>query len=593
MRLAPFLGTCARGYWAVGGALSRDVLDVALGTPLPRSALRQLEADGLVRFGDRGWVEPWHARLRDEILTGMDAAQTRSDHGALATAWEQCDPSSARTVARHLIGAERSSEAVPWLWRAAEDAEAKLAFEQAALDYQSITTLEPPTVRVLERLARAHDNAGNAERAAEAYTRALGHAAGSEQQRDLRLLAGTRFLYAGRLAEGREALVRVLGDHGFELPRWPTADAILRRARLAVLGMRPRRSPSSLARVDALLGATKGLVMVEPVLADAVAVRALEESTALGDAPRMMQALGLEAVSRANVGGGLLRRSGRQLLERLPALAQQVGTPFASGWVALCRGCSAFFETRFSDAVRDCREGLRVFRTEAVGSWHETNVAMAFLIAALACTGDHEELARLLPDFRSSAAARGDSYAWVALHTAETYYAAIHEGTVEDFIRKADEALQRWPSSPFTSPHYQHGFAKASCLLYLGRAEEAWQTLEAIWPKLQRNGYLQLEWLGGQLRHLRARIAIARGSEAGARLAQGEARRLVSSELPGLQGLGLLLEAAVAHRRGDLAGRDEKRRDARGPLLAAGIGAYVRGLDGGGLSPLSTLLLCS
>lgn len=442
---------------------------------------------------------------------------------------------------------------MPWLWRAAVLSESQLAFERAANHYASLSELAPDDRSVCPCLAEALDRAGRAAEAAVHWEKAAADAESQEEVARFRMLSATRHLYSGRIERGRTVMAELLRGEGIRVPRFPLATSLARRASLALRNHRPSARPhGDGSRAQLLLGATKGLVMVDPVVADSFAVQALAESLAVDDLEVRLQALGLEAVSLANVGGSLFRKQSQKLMTRVESLALEVGTPFARTWATLCRGTSAFFETRFVDSVRFCDQALSMFREECVGCWHETNVAMAFLIASLACTGRYLELARRLPEFRADARARGDAYSWVALHTAETYFAAIVEGDVEGYLDRAHDALAGWPAEGFTSPHYQHFYARTSCLLYLDRTGEAWSLIQQTWPKLRKAGFLQLEWLGGQLRHLRARAALrmlANGEDVGAaRIVSSEAKVLRESKLPGVTALGQLALAGL--RRG-------------------------------------------
>lgn len=580
---------------SLGAPVEQRVLDSALAQPLRRSELRSLEVQGFVKRSSRGKLELWHDRLGEAVRNTTEPDAHTHAHAKLADAWLARREPDVNEVARHLMSAKRSEEAVPWLWRAADESEKQLAFDRAARHYKTLGELTPHDHSIPSRLGEALDRAGRAADAADVWQDAAERSDDVAQTQRLRLLAGTRHLYSGHLAKGRATLAALLAEEGLRIPRYPLLSSLARRAGLAVRGFKPSRTQSAdSARARVLLGATKGLVMVEPVVADALAVRAVSESLRLSDPGIRMQALGLESVSQANVGGAFFRGWSHKLLSRVEELARQLDTPFARGWVSMCRGSSAFFETRFADGVRDSDAALTTFREECVGGWHETNVSMAFLIACLACTGQYEDMARRLPRFRADAQARGDAYSMVALHSAETYFAAIVEGRVQQYLVQADAALDAWPGEGFTSPHYQHFFATTSCLLYLGRVDDAWARIEQTWPKLRKAGFFQLEWLGGQLRHLRARAALrlvaTHGAATMSKVAAKEAAVLARSQLPGLRGLSGLLTAAVAAKDDrDTAWTEAVEHLERADM--AGMIAAVQAVRSGADDPLTRLLV--
>ncbi len=545
----------------VGGALTLPVLRKAADGPM-QLAFAHLESRRFVRRTARGTIETWHDRVRESLEPRIEDGARRELHGRLADAWQAIDEPPPRTVARHLRSAGRGAASVPWYRKAAVEAEQQLAFEQAADDYShALAQSQTKDTALLLGLARATDNAGRSLKAASLYTDVASRVDLSDAERlELQLLAATRYLYGGELDLGWQRMRSVMDHVGLGLPRWPILSALTGRVALLFAGREPRvRSPGSreahrVLRVEALLGVVKGTVMVSPAVSDALAVRALREALVLGDPGLVLRTMGLEAVSEAAVGGRFLSRRAAQLLAIVRRLCADEDSAYSTAWDALCSGCVSFFQMRLDDAVTQCTAALEGFTRRCVGATHEMNVSASFTIAALAVSGRVKELTAILPELRDSARRRGDLYAGVVSHTAETFLVALAREEPEVALEEADAALAAWPGEDFGSPQYQHLFAVTSCLLYMDRAAEAEKLLEAGWPLLEKAQYLRMDWLGRQLDHLRGRVALQVESVDArtrrSRIAQS-IKRLRASSLAPCEPLADCLEAARAAIEGD------------------------------------------
>lgn len=577
--------------------IEAEVLLRAAAAPMARWTLDELEATRWIRRTSAGLVDAWHDRIPDALVPELTSERRVAGHRSLAAVLLDTPDPRPRRVARHLEGAERGSEAVTWYERAAVEARVQLAFDRAAQDYEAALRLneDRPWPR-LHALAEVLDLAGRSARAGETYLEAAERRPerGDAQHRELRLLAGTRLLYGGRLEEGRAVLEAILATAGVRVPKRPLRAGLTERLRLVIRGTRfepvpevPMSSPS-LDRTRALIDTAGALFMVAPVLADALAVRGLREAVGLGNAELVIAALGFECSSEANIGGPWLRRRAARLFLQLQVLAEQTGDVKHRATAQLTEGSVAFFENRWEDAVRCCSTAYRRFLAEVPGSAHYQNAAMAFHVGALGASGRVPELRAAIEEYRRAAETRGDRYADVAMATGETFLPDLADDEPERALARAERAMAAWPARDFSSPHYQHAFLEVSCLHYQARHREAWERLEAVWPELRRHGFLGLEWLGHQLRYLRGRVALTCAKEAveekQRRAWEREARRATremrASKLPAVVAFRLALERGLAGSTGgdEVAAAFERASmpmyaaAARGlPSIAAGI----------------------
>jgi hypothetical protein len=122
-------------------ALSRQPLDLTLASRAAdlrdgaEDAVARLQACRFVRAGYRGGrevVEIAHGRFAEAIVARLPEAVVAAHHGRLAYVLESAPEVNAEALAMHLLASGDDARGAEWAERAAEEAAAKLAFDQAA-----------------------------------------------------------------------------------------------------------------------------------------------------------------------------------------------------------------------------------------------------------------------------------------------------------------------------------------------------------------------------------------------------------------------------------------------------------------------------
>jgi serine/threonine protein kinase len=145
---------------AVGGRpLETALVGAAAGlTDGAEEAVSELRARRFVRTQPRGgreWIEISHGRIAEAIIAPMPPDAVREHHGRLALELEKAPGVDAEALALHLLGAGHDLRAAEWAEHAADEASAKLAFDQAVRLYKlALRTRESidPTSAALQRL---------------------------------------------------------------------------------------------------------------------------------------------------------------------------------------------------------------------------------------------------------------------------------------------------------------------------------------------------------------------------------------------------------------------------------------------------------
>jgi len=559
------------------------------GLPLVEKARLVRAAPGQEPTLDHAF-EPFHDRIRETVVAGLDAKESSRLHLDLAQRFEGLGRSAA-CLAFHYRAAG-DPRALQQTLAAAREAAKALAFGDAADLLRVAVELQPPPVPS-EFHAEWADlllAAGQCSLAADQYLNAATNAAREGQDESLvrryKRQSGEQYLYGGKIQEGRELLDSTLRSYGIRIPRLPFLSAVVGRLRFLIRrNLTPRRrtqredaARARAERIDTLCNVAKGTVMVEHVLGDAFVLRALQEALELGDPQRLAWSLALEAASEANIGGLLRHRPGR-LIEQAFQLAGPAADPPTDGWLRLCRATVAYFQGRWRDASHDLEGAIRTFRTRCVGATYEFATANIFLLAALAFQGRFREVGILLPDLAQWARERGNAYAGAMFGSGNSVYWYLANDDPSRAMADADRGLANWKAPGFTSQNFHLFLTYANALLYAGAPWDAWRRIVSVWPDLRRSHFLDLECIGLQLRELRARVALSAAASESVpsdlsrwtrerllRTALADAKTIRRSSLPHAAATAGVIEAGVAAAKGD--------RPTAASLLAGSISGF-------------------
>jgi hypothetical protein len=332
-------------------------------------------------------------------------------------------------------------------------------------------------------------------------------------------------------------------------------------------------------RLDALWRATRGVVMLDHTLADALAGRHLLESLRGGDASRVLRAIGLESAFESNIGGSLFWKRSRKLLDVAEGLAAMTGDAYDKAWLSHCRASCAWFEGRWRDSVELGMNATALLESDQLlaqrsGIAWDLAVQYGFILSALAHLGRLRELSQNLLKLIADAKRRKDNYSLRVFQTGDAVLHWLAANDADSAIDLAEKTLEGVPGTQFTSQHRHHLVAVVQSHLYTGDAAEAWKRIEKAWGPLRWAGFLSLNCLGTQLRYLRASSALALARLEGhqSRLfkslvssASHEARRIRKSTLPMAAPMAAAIEAGIAGA--------SQRRDEQ-------IAAYRSAVDG-------------
>jgi serine/threonine protein kinase len=577
---------------AVGGRpLPVAVVADAAGTSgVANELVALLSARRFARTGVREGhetIEMSHDRIRETLLAHLPASTLRAHHARLAGVLERGGATDAEAVAHHWLGAGDVERGARFAEMAAEQAMAKLAFDQAArllrlaIEHRPAAAARP----LRRRLAEALRFAGRAEESARTYLAAVDGAAAGERV-EFQRAAAEQLLAAGRIDEGTEMLHGVLGAVGMRAPRSPALALfwlLVYRFWLLVRGLRfhERRaeevSPEDHLRVEALFTVAMQFSIVDVILGACMQTRHLLEALRVGDGYQVLRATSLEA---GHLAAMARRQTQREvaLVARSRDMAERDGRKIAHWYFAGAWGIGLFNRGRFQKAW-ELLEPAERDMLYGHGGFANT---VLFAVYAQFFLGDLRGASERVTRLCALAAERGDLYTPVNLLTSVGVNLSLAADEPERARRDVSEALAKWSQSGFHLQHWQAMTFGSEIDLYTGESA-AYERFVAQRPALRRSFLLHAGFVRIMTATIQGRLAIASirsDSPPALRRARiADARRMIrrlESEYEAWAGaLALLLRATVENAAGDGAAAARALTEAIPRLEATGAAGYA------------------
>lgn len=556
---------------AVAGVpLRLDLLAAAAGLPaIDRAIVQPLCARHLVRLSETASerrLAPSYGQIAATVAAGLAPEQRRASHLALAEALAGSDAHAAapRLIATHYHAAGELAAAGEHIRRAAEQAAAALAFEEAAACYGLALAWQPGDAASQRRLRRGRAdalvNAGRCREAAPLYLGLVEDAAPLAAI-ELRRLAAEQLLGCGDLDAGEAQLRRLIDEQGLGYPESPGRATLalaygLVRIKLRGTQYTPRGpcelDPAALAAIDTCLSASRNLALVRTLYSMLFGIKALRLALDAGERGRIVEAL-------AAVGGGLALTGdahGRDLFEQAEALAELISTPRARGLVALWKGFQRFGAGDWA-ASRALWEASGRLLGECPGHITELLRADAYVLLALMHLGEYRELALRTEALMASARATGNLYTEVTA----LMYSALPRLAADDLRGARARIAAAEARSPRDS---WNGLSRmklhVQCALYGGDAAAGLARLEAAQPEIEASRLRSFGIFRVVVGGLHAGTALQVLADGAApqrrallRTARRELARFADEPMAFAQGIAHWLRAALASAEGDAA----------------------------------------
>jgi hypothetical protein len=380
---------------------------------------------------------------------------------------------------------------------------------------------------------------------------------------ELRRRAADQLVLGGHIPEAIELYREILAELGAPLPEHgPRALARLVwqrwRARRA-LSRSARRRPATQAesrRLAAFWSAGATLTTIDTIQGAEYQARYVALAARVGDDSQLGRGLSLAAGYGA-AAGPTRRHEWNAQLERAAALAAATGDPIDAGWVELGRTICAYTIADFAAARPAADRAEEIFASCAPAGWERRSARM-FGIWACYFLGDVPSLVARVRAGMLDADAVGDRFTGAQLRLGVANAVWLLAGDPAGARRESDRAIALWAPPRFQMQSSLQLVDQAQTLLYEGRPHDAHAVVAQAWPALERSQLLRVRWVSDNAWFLRGRVAAAAAAVSAGPARDrllGEAalatRRIRSGPLAWRHGLARLLEAAVAHVRGE------------------------------------------
>jgi len=311
-------------------------------------------------------------------------------------------------------------------------------------------------------------------------------------------------------------------------------------------GFEPRAaaSPDDSLRMDALWMASTSLAHISYPLADVLLLHHVRAALSAGEPSRILRSLTYEAAAEATLGSRYFDRRADALMTVAEGLLATHGDDYHTGWYHASCAAVGFFRADWNATIAHAEAAELHLQRHGIGIAWERAITHAYWLFALALTGRTAGLEDRRRIALEDALARRDQLAeshcrsgytslvWLfrddlaaARHERATMVGASH------WQPHGRAAARRWPEHSFGTPDYHALLADTHLELYAGEAAEAHARIEAAWPFIRRALLLRIQFVGVDLRFLRARCALAASYAAPAGRTRHRAAAIAEHEL--------------------------------------------------------------
>jgi eukaryotic-like serine/threonine-protein kinase len=465
-------------------------------------------------------VETYHDRIRETIITRLEAGEKRSLHRRLAETLERSGHADPEMLAVHFQACGQTEHAGTYYELAAERASRALAFDRAAGLYEqalSLSALTMPERSALEvKLAESLANAGRSAEASRCYFEAAEHSS-AERRLSLEGVGAYHLCSAGRLDEGRERFHQLLRSVGVRAPQGnlhTLASIVWRDLRLRRRGLdfKLRReedvAPGLLAKIDLLWYASAGIGTSDMVSGFDLLLGSVLRALDSGEPLRLIRALSLHAGFASMAGQSQVARSAKELKLCQELCARTGGAPPVRAMITLSDAIRHYNLGLWADALRLYTEAERILIEECHGLNWELSFARTGRLWTLMSAGGSARLQEEAPRILEDAVRRGDFVTATNVATHPLPYALILSGRPAEARETCAQWLARWTHHGFGLQRALGVLATTYSWLYEDRPQNALDLLEGQWRQIVRSGLLRLPSSSAFWWDTRARVLI-------------------------------------------------------------------------------------
>ena len=253
-------------------------------------------------------------------------------------------------------------------------------------------------------------------------------------------------------------------------------------------------------------------------------------------------------------------------------LARRTGDKAAIAVATLGRALGLFLQGRFAEAAADAMKAEEACRESRLGGWELSN-ARSYAAGSMVLQGRFADLAQVLPAWEKAAAETGDRTAVRSTRTGEFVYVWLAVDAPAVAREQVALAMRGWSREGFLVEHFLELVGYATVDLYEGNVSAARERMRVCQAGMRRSLLVRVEALRIRGEDLAARIEIAaaKGGEGSLAKAERAARWIAKTGSAWAGAIARLLDAQIAHARGDSKLAREALADAVQKLEASAL----------------------
>ena len=465
-------------------------------------------------------VETYHDRIRETVITRLEAGEKRNLHRQLAETLERSEHADPEMLAVHFQSCGETAHAGTYYELAAERASRALAFDRAAGLYEqalSLSVLTMPERSALEvKLAESLANAGRSAEASRRYFQAAEHSS-AKRRLSLEGVGAYHLCSAGCLDEGRERFHQLLRRVGVRVPEGnllTVASIVWQDLRLRWRGLdfklrsEEQVAPGLLAKIDLLSYASAGIGTSDMVSGFDLLLGSVLLALQSGEPSRLIRALSFHAGFASMAGRSQAKRSEKELRLCQELSARTGGAPQARATITLFDAIHHYNLGLWSEALRRYSEAERILIEECHGLNWELSFARTGKLWTLMSAGGSVRLQEEAPRILDDAVQRGDFVTATNVATHPLPYALILSGRPAEARETCEQWLARWTHHGFGLQRALGVLVTTYSWLYEDRPQNAFDSLESQWDQIEQSGLLRLPSSAGFWWDTRARVLI-------------------------------------------------------------------------------------
>ncbi|HEV8066804.1 MAG TPA: AAA family ATPase [Planctomycetaceae bacterium] len=468
-------------------------------------------------------VEPYHDRVRETVVSHLDADRHRQLNAFLATTLEDSRRADPEIIGNHFREAGNPLSAAKHYANAAARARAALAFERAVALYQQSLSCLPDgddVVQILRiGLADALANAGRGSDAAKQYLTAA-NAAQGEQATELRRRAAEQYLISGHISEGTKLIETALRNARIWVPRSTLLCYLVLPFLMTYLRLRrPWQSQQRSSRADATVnGATtnaietawsaaKGFSMVNYPRGFVSALQAARLSPKNTDSALKAAFLAFHA-AMLSIAGTHAPRYLAELQEAARLLASTSDDSYADAWLALSQGMIDYLRGNWRGSIASADQALANFaHTTRECAWEKVT-AHVYALWSMTFCGQTIELRSRRRQLLQASVDHDNRYAQALLQTYIMSLDRLCADEVEEARVEVADASRLWSYPGFHIQHHNILLAKTLIDLYCGDSVAAFDRLRQAARSYYTSGLVAVQQTRVHFRAYRATAAL-------------------------------------------------------------------------------------